>query len=53
MLIGREKEQELLKAALRDDRSHFIAVYGRYRIGKTYLIRETFENRLTDQYRER
>ena len=42
MLIGREKEQELLRRAFREDRSRFIAVYGRRRVGKTFLIRETF-----------
>ena len=50
MLIGREKEQEKLQAALHDIRSHFIAVYGRRRIGKTFLIRETFGYRFTFQH---
>ncbi len=50
MLTGRRKEQAILQRALRDDRSHFIAVYGRRRIGKTYLVRETFEYRFTFQH---
>ena len=45
MLIAREEEKRILKNAYDDDRSHFIAVYGRRRIGKTFLVRETFENR--------
>ncbi len=33
MIIGRKKELELLHTAMQDDHSHFIAVYGRRRIG--------------------
>ena len=47
MLIGRQKEQERLRAALSDEESMFVAVYGRRRVGKTYLVRETFGNRFT------
>lgn len=50
MLIGREKEQQLLREALADDNSHFIAVYGRRRIGKTFLVRNTFSERFTFQH---
>ena len=35
---------------LHDDKSHFVAVYGRRRIGKTYLIREAFNYRFTFQH---
>ena len=42
MLIGRENEQKKLKDLLETDKSEFVAVYGRRRIGKTFLIRETF-----------
>ena len=38
MIIGRNAEIELLNKMLHDDKSHFVAVYGRRRIGKTYLI---------------
>ena len=47
MLIGREKEQEYLRSAFQADRSRFIAVYGRRRVGKTFLIRETFDYSFT------
>ena len=50
MLIGREKERVLLQSALQDTKSHFIAVYGRRRIGKTFLIRESFGYRFTFQH---
>ena len=47
MLIGRRKEQEKLLAATREEDSMFVAVYGRRRVGKTYLIRETFGGNFT------
>ena len=40
MLIAREEEQKILKEALEKEDAQFIAVYGRRRVGKTYLIRE-------------
>ena len=49
-MIGRKKEVKLLEEAVKDDHSHFIAVYGRRRIGKTFLIRETFGYRFTFQH---
>lgn len=42
MLIGREKERKVLLEAMKSDRSEFVAVYGRRRVGKTFLIREAF-----------
>lgn len=50
MLIGREKEQKELRAALDSEQSEFIAVYGRRRVGKTYLIRETFHYQFAFQH---
>ena len=46
-MIGRLEEQKKLRNALESDESAFIAVYGRRRVGKTYLIRETFGNNFT------
>ena len=43
-LIGREAEQNILKKALNSDRSEFIAIYGRRRVGKTFLVKNFFEN---------
>ncbi len=42
MLIGREQEKATLQEALNKEESQFIAVYGRRRVGKTYLIRESY-----------
>lgn len=43
MIIGRKKERKILLDLLNSDKSEFVAVYGRRRVGKTFLIRETFE----------
>ena len=45
MIIGRKSEIEILNNSLLDDSSHFIAIYGRRRIGKTFLVRESFKGR--------
>ncbi|MCL1896123.1 MAG: AAA family ATPase [Clostridiales bacterium] len=43
-IIGRQAEQETLRGYLQSKKSEFIALYGRRRVGKTFLIREVFEN---------
>ena len=50
MIIGRKKEISILQKTVQDEYSHFVAVYGRRRIGKTFLIRETFGYRFTFQH---
>lgn len=50
MLVGRTKEADTLNRAFHDEYSHFIAVYGRKRIGKTFLVREVFGYRFTFQH---
>ena len=44
-MIGRTKEIEELIRLYESDESEFVAVYGRRRVGKTYLVRETFSDR--------
>lgn len=39
LLIGRQKEQKSLMGYINSGRSEFIAIYGRRRVGKTYLVR--------------
>lgn len=46
MIIAREKEQKILLNAYEDTKSHFIAIYGRRRVGKTFLVRETFGEKI-------
>ena len=42
MLVGRKREISILNEMLRSKSSELIAVYGRRRIGKTFLIRECY-----------
>ena len=50
MIIGRKEEQQILRSAAQSENSEFVAVYGRRRVGKTYLIRETFGYKFTFQH---
>ena len=50
MLIGRDSEKQILLGALHEEYSQFIAVYGRRRVGKTFLIRESFDYRFDFQF---
>lgn len=47
MIVGRAKELETLKECLAADRSRLIVVYGRRRVGKTFLVREAFDYHFT------
>ena len=49
-MVGRTAEIKALKRAMESDESEFIAVYGRRRIGKTYLVREFFRNKFVFQH---
>lgn len=42
-LIGRRKEIQTLDRIVLSSKSEFVAIYGRRRVGKTFLIREYFE----------
>lgn len=50
MLIGRKAEQEELLRAYKSDYSEFVAVTGRRRVGKTFLVRETFNYQFAFQH---
>jgi hypothetical protein len=43
-IIGRTQEQDTLKHMLKSGRAEFLALYGRRRVGKTFLIRAFFQN---------
>lgn len=43
-IIGRSEEQRQLNLLAKSSKAEFIAVYGRRRVGKTYLITEHFRN---------
>lgn len=44
-MVGREKEIEELKMLYDRNRAELVAIYGRRRVGKTYLIDEVFEGK--------
>ncbi|NJN78431.1 MAG: AAA family ATPase, partial [Saprospiraceae bacterium] len=44
--IGRAEEQVILKEALQSNEPEMIAVTGRRRVGKTFLIKETYKEHL-------
>jgi uncharacterized protein len=44
--IGREKEQVILRAALDSSEAEMVAVIGRRRVGKTFLIKTAYANQL-------
>ena len=46
-LIGRKSEVQELNERYNSDRPELVVVYGRRRIGKTFLVRETFKDRIT------
>ena len=50
MLIGRENEIATLHGLMSSDESQFVAVYGRRRVGKTFLIREAYKSHFVFQH---
>lgn len=46
-MVGRKQEVKELNRLYHGNKAELVAVYGRRRVGKTYLVDETFENRIT------
>lgn len=46
-MIGREKEVKQLQKLYKKNSAELVAIYGRRRVGKTYLVDETFSGRIT------
>jgi AAA+ ATPase superfamily predicted ATPase len=44
-ILGRKNEVDTLEEMLASNRPEFLAIYGRRRVGKTFLIREFFKNK--------
>lgn len=49
ILVGRKAEIKTLRKLHKSTRSEFVAIYGRRRVGKTYLIKELFKDQFTFQ----
>lgn len=46
-MVGRKKEISELLELYNGDKAELVAIYGRRRVGKTYLVDETFQGRIT------
>lgn len=46
-IIGRERERDIISECLNSKKPEFLVVFGRRRVGKTYLIREFFNERFS------
>lgn len=44
---NREKEIEELENLYGSDKAEFVAIYGRRRVGKTFLVKELFQYKMT------
>ena len=43
-MVGRKDEMQVIEECLQSGRPEFLVVYGRRRVGKTYLVKEFFKN---------
>ena len=44
-IIGRKEEQKTLQDCYESNKPEFVAVYGRRRIGKTFLVKQFFKEK--------
>ena len=51
MIIGRQREIEMLWECYESDEAELVALYGRRRVGKTYLVDQVFKDRITFSHR--
>ncbi len=49
-IVGRKKEIEEFERLYNSGKPEFVAVYGRRRVGKTFLVKQVFKDRLTFQH---
>ncbi|MEC5142708.1 ATP-binding protein [Chitinophaga sp. 212800010-3] len=49
-LIGREDEKKILQEALSSSGAELIAIYGRRRVGKTFLVRQVYQDRILYEF---
>lgn len=46
-IIGRSEEIKKLERLLKSSKSEFVAIYGRRRVGKSYLVEEVYKGKIT------
>ena len=49
-LIGRIEEKQILEQVLKSKQAELLAIYGRRRVGKTYLIRKSFQKHIIFEF---
>ena len=49
-MIGRTEELRVLREAMESDQSEFVVLYGRRRVGKTFLVGEAFNGSFAFQH---
>jgi len=49
-LIGRDSDKSILLNAYKSNRAELIVVYGRRRIGKTFLVHQVFRNKINFEF---
>lgn len=50
VLIGRKAEKQILESTLKSSEAELIAIYGRRRVGKTFLIQSVFEKEIAFEF---
>ena len=46
-IIGREREIKVLNSIYKSSKSEFVAIYGRRRVGKSFLVNEVFRGKMS------
>jgi len=49
-IIGRTDEKQILEQTLKSQEAELIAIYGRRRVGKTYLVRKSFQKHIIFEF---
>ena len=47
MIVGRKREIEELRNLFQSNKAELVAIYGRRRVGKTFLVKEMFHDKMT------
>lgn len=50
MIVGRKEEIAEIEKLYNSDRPEFVAIYGRRRVGKTFLVKQALKGRITFQH---